>query len=268
MDKYRYIRNSIALLVIVALAAITYLRSSYLYSENQTYSYSVRELSGKVNPAADPGFINLPAPYRVKESLYLRKETVAAFEKMAAAAEKDGIHLYVLSATRTFDAQKRIWESKYTGGRLVDGRNLQKEIPDEKDRALAILRYSSAPGTSRHHWGTDFDIAFSQQNLSSMLLNSTYETGMGKSVYEWLTANAKIFGFCQPYQDPPLQRNDKLHYGYEEEKWHWSYAPLSEKFLEAYRERQDELIPQGFEGANAVRDLYMDYVENIHASCR
>ena len=55
-----------------------------------------------------------------------------------------------------------------------------------------ILEYSSAPGTSRHHWGTDMDINALQNDYFS-------NKGNGAFLYEWLQKNAAKFGFCQPY---------------------------------------------------------------------
>jgi zinc D-Ala-D-Ala carboxypeptidase len=53
------------------------------------------------------------------------------------------------------------------------------------------MQYSSMPGTSRHHWGTDVDL---------YALDDIYFTyGDGKIVYDWLLANAANYGFCQPY---------------------------------------------------------------------
>jgi D-alanyl-D-alanine carboxypeptidase len=105
--------------------------------------------------------------------LYLRKETYEAFLKMHAAAKADGIQLVVRSATRNFNYQKRIWEGKWNGQRKIAGnQNAAKAYPDPVQRALKILEYSSMPGSSRHHWGTDLDLnAFN---------NEWFEKGIGK----------------------------------------------------------------------------------------
>ncbi|NJK84501.1 MAG: M15 family metallopeptidase [Saprospiraceae bacterium] len=44
--------------------------------------------------------------------------------------------------------------------------------PNPQERALKILKYSSMPGTSRHHWGTDIDL--------NSFSNSYFEQGEGK----------------------------------------------------------------------------------------
>ena len=239
--------------------------ASPVFPDGDELSY----LQGKFNPAKQPGFTKLPSKISARDHLYLRNEVISAFEQMAAAAQEEGVSLYVLSATRNFAAQKQIWEAKFNGSRYVGGKDLTKSIPDHRKRALEILKYSSMPGTSRHHWGTDFDISFNKKNSAGMLENETYEKGEGKRVYEWMRLNAGRFGFCQPYRDAPAQRNQgKYTLGYFEEKWHWSYAPTARTLLDAYIKHQKKLLPSGFDGAKAAGELYMQYVGNIHSDCR
>lgn len=253
-------------ILIIAIAAV------YSNKSVQT-EYSIDTLKGAYNPAQNPDFATLPPAASLKQNLYLQKPVIDAFLKMAAEAAKSGVNLYILSATRSFEAQKNIWESKFTGRRLVDGKDLSAHLPNEKERAVYILQYSSAPGTSRHHWGTDFDIAFAKSNPSAMLDNASYTYGAGLRAYEWMSANAARFGFCQPYKETPKERSgdggDKKGYkrGYEEEKWHWSYAPLASLMLESFLRQREALEPANFAGAQAVQDLYLDYVQNIHADC-
>ena len=127
---------------------------------------------GKFNPKKDTAFIEASLNYANRNGLYVRREVYDVFKKMHAAAKADGISLTIVSATRNFYYQKGIWERKWNGHRIVEGKNLAKEISDPVERARIILRYSSMPGTSRHHWGTDLD--FNSVN------NSYFETAMGK----------------------------------------------------------------------------------------
>ncbi len=161
-------------------------------------------------------------PYADRGGLYLLNEVYDAFVRMHEAARKDGIRLVIVSATRNFNAQKRIWERKWTGIRRVDGQDLAQTVPDPIDRARIILRYSAMPGTSRHHWGTDIDI--------NSVENAYFESPEGRKVYAWLAANARDFGFCQPYT---AKGNDRPR-GYEEEPWHWSYCPIARHYLQQY----------------------------------
>lgn len=200
-------------------------------------------LLGRFDPAKDSRFIQLDASISSGSALngYLRKETWEAFQKMTAAARKDGVTLVIISATRNFDSQKRIWENKWAGKTKVQGKDLTT-VTDLKERAKLIMLYSSMPGTSRHHWGTDMDL--------NSLENSYFEKGEGKKIYEWMVAHASEYGFCQPYTSKANGRT-----GYEEEKWHWSYLPLSKKLLEEYLKEISYTDISGFAGSEAAKSV-------------
>lgn len=224
-------------------------------------------LNGRFNPQDRDGFAVVPLKYSSRKQ-YLDKRTLAAFEKLAAAALKAGFHLQAISATRNFITQKAIWDQKFSGNRPVGGKNLAATIADEKLRALEILRFSSMPGTSRHHWGTDIDL-HATEIKGPALHNSTYKTGVGKEFYDWLVANAPLYGFCQPYNGDPRARNgDAYEHGYQEERWHWSYKPLSVSYLYAYKKNIAALKPHGYAGEKAAADLYRDYVLNVNTACQ
>jgi zinc D-Ala-D-Ala carboxypeptidase len=210
-------------------------------------------LLGKFDPATHPQFSKLEYAHArgsAKDG-YLRKETYEAFKKMSAAAKEDGVELLIISAARNFDSQKRIWENKWEGRTMVEGINLTT-IKDPKERARLILLYSSMPSTSRHHWGTDMDL----NNLN----NDYFLTGEGLKIYQWLTTHAASFGFCQPYTSKESGRT-----GYEEEKWHWSYLPLSGEFLEAYKKQVTYKDITGFKGAESAKPMAVikNYVEGV-----
>ncbi len=219
--------------------------------------YSTEYLLGKFNPKTDTSFLAIPLTYCSHEAMYLRKEALHAFIEMADAAKKDGISIKIISATRTFNDQKMVWEAKWNGSRLVNGLNLAQTIHDPTERAKKILHYSSMPGTSRHHWGTDIDI----NNLEPAYYNTPY----GKKVYAWMKTNAAHFGFCNPYSI----KNEYRPNGYEEEKWHWSYMPLSSELLIDYlHEIKPELI-LGFAGAETALkvNIIAFYVQGINPDC-
>lgn len=224
-------------------------------------------LQGKFKPAYHKKFSAIPKHLSIRNPSYLQTETINAFEKMARAAKKENISLYILSATRNFYAQKSIWEAKYNGTRLAEGKKLNKEFPNKTRRSLFILRYSSMPGTSRHHWGSDLDISFRKGNQKGMLTNEIYEKGEGKKVYQWMQKNARRFGFCQPYQGNPSQRNKNYKLGYQEEKWHWSYMPISKPLNLIYQKLASNLVPSGFAGSKYVKDFYKDFIFNISKTC-
>jgi LAS superfamily LD-carboxypeptidase LdcB len=210
-------------------------------------------LLGKFDPTAHPQFSKLSDEHAQgsAKGAYLRKETYEAFIKMSEAAKKDGVELIIISATRNFDSQKRIWENKWEGRTIVEGKNLTT-VKDLKERARLILLYSSMPSTSRHHWGTDMDL--------NSLENSYFESGEGLKIYQWLTTHASEFGFCQPYTSKVGGRT-----GYEEEKWHWSYLPLSGVFLEAYKKQIRYSDIKGFAGSEVAKSMEVikKYVDGV-----
>lgn len=204
-------------------------------------------LLGQFDPLTHPDFEAVGKPYAKRPGMILRKETLAAFQKMHAAAQKDGIVLEIISSTRNFEQQKKIWEGKWT--------RFAKDAPDPEARALKILEYSSMPGSSRHHWGTDIDL--------NDLNNATFEAG-GKyeKTYQWLVAHAHEYGFCQPY-------TAGRPHGYHEEKWHWTYTPLSKNLLQQYKENIQDVDIQGFKGAELATKIQIvrHYVLGINATC-
>lgn len=198
--------------------------------------FEKRDLLGDINPAKHRDFDKVRSKYCNKES-YLREEVYDAFKDMWKAAQDDGIKLTIVSATRNRSYQKGIWNRKWLsfGGA-------------EEDRAQRILQYSSMPGTSRHHWGTDIDI--------NQLENSYFESGQGAKEYAWLQAHAADFGFYQPY----TAFNPYRDAGYREEKWHWSYYPTAARIQRAYRMLVSYPDLQGFMGDQYAEEL--DVINN------
>ncbi|MDG4950770.1 M15 family metallopeptidase [Weeksellaceae bacterium KMM 9724] len=189
-------------------------------------------LIGNLEFHNDDKFAKIPSNLSSK-SIYVRKETLNAFLEMAKQAEKDGIKLTVISGARNFNHQKSIWERKWNSS----------NIKDPVARAKDILRYSSMPMTSRHHWGTDIDI--------NSLQNSYFESGKGLKEYKWLVENGPKYGFCQVYTD----KKEKNRKGYEMEKWHWSYMPLASQLLSQYKKELSYDQISGFEGSEVAKDL-------------
>jgi zinc D-Ala-D-Ala carboxypeptidase len=222
-----------------------------------TDTVSIAYLMGKFVPAKHPDFAKIDLKYTDKKDAYLRKETYEAFLKMAEAAAKEKIQLKILSATRNFDRQKKIWEDKWSGLVTVEDGTKVSRVADTTQRALKILLFSSMPGSSRHHWGTDLDLNY--------LSDDYFTNGQGKKIYKWLSENASTYGFCQPYSDKSGGRT-----GYNEEKWHWSYMPLSAAFTNAAKARlKDEMIVGGFKGSGTAPkiEIVKKYVLGINQDC-
>ncbi len=218
-------------------------------------------VTGRFDPSRQEMFVSLAdrgIPTNNRRHL-LRREAAEALKMMYEAFRKDHpkAPFWVQSSTRNFYDQKGIWDGKWNGTITVMNASLNKTIKDPLKRALEILKYSSMPGTSRHHWGTDFDL--------NVLNNGYYESGEGKPLYQWLLKNAGRFGFCRPYTSG---RNA----GYYEEKWHWSYVPLAKIFIvrwnDLYRRKPDAFSMKGlFGGSETAGKLAPAYVNSINREC-
>jgi D-alanyl-D-alanine carboxypeptidase len=259
--------------VLVLLIALAPSATSYIHDEMQARENARIEqekikaekiaaekiyLTGKFDQTTRPDFTPIAAKYISGTApMYLRKETYQAFLDMAAAAKEDGVILQIASATRNFDYQKNLWNKKWTGATLVDGKDLSKSIPDGLTRFRKILEYSAVPSSSRHHWGTDIDI--NNANVEY------FDTSYGKKVYDWLKENASAYGFCQPYNE---KGTDRIN-GYNEEKWHWSYLPLAKDFTYRYQELIKNSDISGFLGDQYAtqEDVINNYVMSINPEC-
>lgn len=215
-------------------------------------------LLGKLTPRQqDSMLIAINRSYASRSGMLMHREAYEAFIRMHEAAKADGITLTIISSWRSFEMQKTIWEDKWNGRQILSGNIRATSISDPTKRAAEILRFSSMPGTSRHHWGTDIDI----NNLNHSYFNS----GKGKQEYNWLRNNAARYGFCQPYT-PLVERNNT---GYDEEKWHWSYMPVAGIFIHSYNQQITSSDLKGFDGYETAEklDVISKYVNSISKEC-
>jgi hypothetical protein len=118
----------------------------------------------------------------------------------------------------------------FKNGKRSDGVDRNKwPATSSKDRLAIILKFSSLPGASRHHWGTEVD-------LNSIEVADWQPPAAGKpegrffALGQWLPANAPAVGLLQAYT--PGRGG-----GYNEEAWHYSYAPISLGLRERYNQQ-------------------------------
>ena len=259
MTKYVY-RTTLMVLVITCLATAPSQAEKPVIGQ-PLYDHSLSEnfLMGKFSASKHGGFVKISTKHASRSGMYMQRLAYDAYRAMYKDAKNSEVNLKIISATRSFYHQKSIWEGKWNGKRAVGGiKNIKRSIKDPVARARKILEYSSMPGSSRHHWGTDIDLnAFN---------NSYFESGEGKKVYGWLVKNAPKYGFCQPYTEKGKVRPS----GYNEEKWHWSFQPLSKHYTEQAQIRLFDKKFSGFRGSNtAVRiGVLNNYVLGISPNCR
>ena len=119
----------------------------------------------------------------------LLPETQEAFNKMAAAAEKDGIYLFISSGYRSHFEQKVIYDDYvYTDGKK------------------AADTYSSRAGYSEHQTGYAIDV------------NNPSDSFRGTDEAKWIAEHCSDYGFIVRYPEG----KEKIT-GYEYEPWHLRY---------------------------------------------
>ncbi len=186
----------------------------------------------------------------------MHKLTKKALDEMRIEAAKQKINIEVVSSYRTFQRQKEIYERKY---KQFTGQGLSPQKAIEK-----IIEYSTIPGTSRHHWGTDIDIIDANAPRPASVLEPKNFHGNGPycKLKEWLDKNSERFGFYEVYTDNANRK------GFKYEPWHFSYAPVSIPMLKEYREKinvMEMLSEEKILGNENFTDSFMSrYVkENI-----
>ncbi len=174
--------------------------------------YSTEELMGKAN-------IEL-----FGEGINLREEAFESFLEMKKAAYSDGFDIKIVSSYRDYYRQRSIWERKYL-------RFTEEQGMAPLDAIDKIIEYSTIPGTSRHHWGTDIDIIDGYPKVNGdVLVPEKFEAdGPYEGLKLWMDEHSEKYGFYLTYTNNPRRR------GFKYEPWHYSYAPISISMLTAYR---------------------------------
>jgi len=120
-------------------------------------------------------------------------EAKDAFEKMATDAKKEGYTIRAISAYRSYEYQKGLYDNyvKKDGVQLAD-------------------TYSARPGFSEHQTGLVVDIDNNKTDYNN------FET---TEEFKWMQENAHKYGFILRY---PKDKENIT--GYEYESWHYRYV--------------------------------------------
>ncbi len=182
------------------------------------------------------------------DGFQIRKEAYDAFMNMKSAALKDHISIQVVSSYRNFAHQNRIWERKYKN---FTQQGLSPEKAIEK-----IIEYSTIPGTSRHHWGTDMDLIDGNVAQPKNVLSPSHFEGNGNYVKlkKWMDQHSQEFGFYLAYTNHPDRK------GFKYEPWHYSYKALSCDYLQEYKKLnlKDILNKELLLGHDYLTDTFVD----------
>lgn len=208
---------------------------------SQETKYSMEELMGKAD-------IELYG-----EDINLRKEAHDAFVEMRKAALSDGINIQIVSSYRSYDRQEGIFEGKYL--KYTD------EGMEPLDAIEKIVEYSTIPGTSRHHWGTDADLIDGNPKVDGdVLVASKFETGGPYEKFKlWMDENSEKYDYYLVYTNNPKRR------GFKYEPWHYSYAPLSKPMLKTFRQKNivKQLKAEDFLGSDHLTTEFIKtYIED------
>ncbi len=241
MKRRTFIKTTSVTGLAVALAP------TLTFSQYQETSYSISELMGK-------------APIELYgKDINLRKEAHDAFIEMKRAAYTGGIDLKIVSSYRSFERQQLIFERKY--------QKYTNEGMQPLDAINKIIEYSTIPGTSRHHWGTDIDVIDGYKKVEGdVLVPSKYNEGEPFADFKkWMDENSEKFGFCLVYTNNPKRR------GFKYEPWHYSYAPISIPMLEVYRRNNivqifgnEDFLGSEHLSASFLRSYIIDHILDIN----
>jgi len=163
----------------------------------------------------------------------IHKQAFPAFIEMQNHASKDGVNIQIASGYRSFNRQRGIWNRKYD--RYV------KQGLTPLQAIEKIIVYSTIPGTSRHHWGTDIDVIDSNATPDGELLNENNYHGSGPfcKLKEWMQQHSETYGFYLTYTE------NYYRTGFNYEPWHYSYRPVALNYLKHYLELDLKTILSG-----------------------
>lgn len=130
------------------------------------------------------------------EKSYMRKQPAKSLEKLFEKAAKKGVQLKGVSAYRSYDRQKQIYNN-----------NVRNRGTTKTDKVSAV------PGSSEHQTGLSIDVSCNS-------VNCELEKSFGKTPEgTWLRKNCHKYGFIIRYP----QNKSKIT-GYSYEPWHIRYV--------------------------------------------
>jgi D-alanyl-D-alanine carboxypeptidase len=126
---------------------------------------------------------------------HLTPEAAARWAELREGARQDGVTLLLVSAFRSLEYQRGIFERKLAAGEPLE----------------RILKVNAPPGYSEHHTGRALDLT----TPGCAPLTEEFET---TPAFDWLVRHASDHGFSMTY---PRQNRFGIAY----EPWHWAVQP-------------------------------------------
>ena len=162
---------------------------------------------------------------------WIHQKALPAWQTLRESAGQEGFDIQAVSIFRSYERQLTIWNEKAKGLRPLqdeEGNIIEHSSLSQNEILSAILLWSAIPGAGRHHWGTELDI-YDQSALGSgetIQLTPQEVEGPFAPMHTWLDQNLHSFDFFRPY--------DRDLGGVSVEKWHLSYAPVSQLYFKEY----------------------------------
>lgn len=132
------------------------------------------------------------------------------FKAMLKAADEAGEKLYVVSAYRTIDYQRNLFENNV--------KKLEGQGMTEKEARVETARNIAKPGMSEHNTGLATDLVSASWYTKHDDLTEDFEN---TSEFKWLDENAYKYGFILRY---PKGKEEITEITYE--PWHYRYVGI------------------------------------------
>ena len=180
-------------------------------SSSQVLSSSSSQPAGSEDPyyeASMPLLVNpdhlMPEDYKptvvsVGGNYKLETRAAAAWQKMQAAASKDGVSLWIISAYRTLERQTELYNEKVEEYKALGY--------SEADAKAEAGKWVAVPGTSEHCLGYAADLCSLEESFEN------------SSQFAWLQKHCAQYGFILRY---PKDKVDITKISYE--PWHYRYV--------------------------------------------
>lgn len=168
---------------------------------------------------------------KINDEFQVDNRIVASYQDLAAAAEKAGHPLVLISAYRSIEEQQANFDHQVNY--IMTARGISQE-----EATAATKESISEPGYSEHHTGLAVDVvdqSWLDSNPPSVLEASFGETDAGK----WLAANCQQYGFIIRYPEGK-EAITKISY----EPWHLRYVGKANAiYMDTHKLALEEYLP-------------------------
>ncbi|MDN6186550.1 MAG: M15 family metallopeptidase [Tetragenococcus halophilus] len=164
-------------------------------------------------------------------NMQLDKRVIEPYQEFSEAAQKAGYPLVIISAYRSIDYQKQVFDRRVA--------QFESQGMDEKEAEDKTKETSTEPKHSEHHTGLALDIVDEnwQQSYSDEVLSADF--GKEDSA-KWLADHASDYGFILRY---PKGKEEITKISYE--PWHFRYVgKKNAKYIEEHELTLEEYLDQ------------------------